>query len=138
MTTHRGDLFDPRCPTRQILDRLGTKWTSMAITVLTAAEPEPVRFAELRRRMPGVSAKMLSATLRELAADGLVGRSVAGTVPPQVSYRLTPLGRSLAEPLAILREWAEAHAAEIDDHRARGGDSAARARLDHRSGSSST
>ncbi|MFC8525733.1 winged helix-turn-helix transcriptional regulator [Nocardia sp. NPDC057227] len=138
MTTHRGDLFDPRCPTRQILDRLGTKWTSMIITVLAAAEPGEVRFAELRRRMPGVSAKMLSTTLKELVADGLVGRAVLDTVPPQVSYRLTPLGRSLVGPLAVLRDWAEAHAAEIDDHRARGGDAAARARLDHRSGSSST
>ncbi|MGW7825239.1 winged helix-turn-helix transcriptional regulator, partial [Streptomyces puniciscabiei] len=61
-----GDLFDPDCPTRRLLDRVGTKWTSMTIKVLSEAAPQEVRFAELQRRMPGVSQKMLSATLRSL------------------------------------------------------------------------
>lgn len=110
----RGDLFDPSCPTRQLLDRIGSKWTSMAIKVLAEAAPAEVRFADLRRRMPGISPKMLSATLRSLASDGLVARRVEPTVPPRVHYRLTDLGRSLDEPLAVLRAWAEQHMAEID------------------------
>ncbi|MFD5221777.1 winged helix-turn-helix transcriptional regulator [Streptomyces tendae] len=110
----RGDLFDPQCPTRRLLDRIGTKWTSMAVKVLAEASSEEVRFAELQRRMAGISQKMLSATLQGLARDGLVGRRVEATVPPRVYYRLTPLGLTLEEPLAALREWAEAHMAEVD------------------------
>ncbi|MEU1208608.1 helix-turn-helix domain-containing protein [Nocardia sp. NPDC005825] len=110
----RGDLFDRQCPTRQLLDRIGTKWTSMAVKVLAQAAPGEVRFAELRRRMPGVSQKMLSVTLHNLVRDGLVIRRVEPTVPPRVHYRLTELGLSLEIPLAALRTWAEDHMAEID------------------------
>ncbi|MFJ7218451.1 winged helix-turn-helix transcriptional regulator [Amycolatopsis sp. NPDC098790] len=110
----RGDLFDPACPTRRLLDRIGTKWTSMAVKVLAEADPREVRFAELQRRMPGVSQKMLSVTLRSLTNDGLVARRVEPTVPPKVHYRLTDLGRSLEVPLAALRNWAEENMAAID------------------------
>ncbi|MET7799057.1 winged helix-turn-helix transcriptional regulator [Streptomyces decoyicus] len=109
-----GDLFDPACPTRQLLDRIGTKWTSMAVKVLAQAAPGEVRFAELQRRMPGVSQKMLSTTLQSLTRDGLASRRVEPTVPPRVHYRLTDLGLSLEVPLAALRAWAEHHMAEID------------------------
>ncbi|MFI2619572.1 winged helix-turn-helix transcriptional regulator [Streptomyces sp. NPDC018584] len=111
---HRGDLFDPQCPTRRLLDRIGTKWTSMVIKVLAEASTEEVRFAQLQRRMPGVSQKMLSVTLRGLTRDGLVDRRVEASVPPRVYYRLTPLGLTLVEPLARIREWAEEHMAEVD------------------------
>ncbi|MFF9897979.1 winged helix-turn-helix transcriptional regulator [Streptomyces longispororuber] len=114
-TSPRGDLFDPLCPTRQLLDRIGTKWTSMAVKVLAEAAPGEVRFADLRRRMPGISQKMLSVTLRSLVRDGLVARRVETTVPPAVHYRLTDLGRSLEVPLAALRAWAEEHMPLIDD-----------------------
>lgn len=110
----RGDLFDPKCPTRQLLDRIGTKWTSMAVKVLADAAPHEVRFAELRRRMPGVSQKMLSVTLHSLIRDGLVARRVEPTVPPRVHYQLTDLGLSLEVPLATLRAWAEEHMAQIN------------------------
>ncbi len=110
----RGDLFDPTCPTRQLLDRIGSKWTSMAIKVLATAAPDEVRFAELRRRMPGVSQKMLSGTLQALARDGLVARRVEAAVPPRVHYRLTELGLSLDMPLAAVRAWAEEHMGEVD------------------------
>ncbi|MFI6344501.1 winged helix-turn-helix transcriptional regulator [Streptomyces sp. NPDC050560] len=110
----RGDLFDPACPTRRLLDRIGTKWVSMAVKVLAEAAPGEVRFAELRRRMAGISQKMLAGTLRGLVRDGLVARRVEPAVPPRVHYRLTPLGLSLAEPLAAVRAWAEEHMAEID------------------------
>lgn len=111
---HRGDLFDPQCPTRRLLDRIGTKWTSMVIKVLAEASTEEVRFAQLQHRMPGVSQKMLSVTLRGLTRDGLVDRRVEASVPPRVYYRLTPLGLTLEEPLARIREWAEEHMAEVD------------------------
>ncbi|HEY4456940.1 MAG TPA: helix-turn-helix domain-containing protein [Pseudonocardiaceae bacterium] len=111
----RGDLFDPACPTRQLLDRIGTKWTSMVVKVLAEAAPGEVRFAELRRRMPGISQKMLSVTLHSLVRDSLVGRRVEPTVPPRVHYRLTELGLSLEVGLAWVRAWAEEHMAEIDD-----------------------
>ncbi len=110
----RGALLDPDCPTRRLLDRIGTKWTSMAVKVLAEAAPDEVRFAELRRRIPGISQKMLSATLQSLVRDGLVTRRVEATVPPAVHYRLTALGLSLEEPLAALRGWAETHMPEID------------------------
>lgn len=110
----RGDLFDPKCPTRRLLDRIGTKWTSMAVKVLAEAEPDEVRFAELQRRMPGVSQKMLSVTLQSLTRDGLVARRVEATVPPKVHYRLTDLGRSLEVPLAALRDWAEENMVAVD------------------------
>ncbi|MEV4343723.1 helix-turn-helix domain-containing protein [Actinoplanes sp. NPDC049596] len=111
----RGDLFDPACPTRRLLDRIGTKWVAMAVKVLAEAEPGDVGFAELERRMPGISHKMLSQTLRSLTDDGLVTRHVEPSMPPRVRYRLTPLGLSLDEPLAALREWAERHMPEIAD-----------------------
>jgi len=112
----RGDLFDPTCPTRKLLDRIGTKWTSMAVKML--AESGELRFTELRRAIPGVSQKMLSVTLRNLVGDGLVERRVEHTVPPRVHYRLTPLGMSLEAPLSALRAWAELHMDEIDRARA--------------------
>lgn len=86
----------------------------MAVKVLAEAHPGEVRFAELGRRMPGVSKKMLSQTLRGLERDGLVVRRVEPTVPPRVHYALTNLGLSLEEPLACLRAWAEAHMSEVD------------------------
>ncbi|MFD5825906.1 winged helix-turn-helix transcriptional regulator [Lentzea sp. NPDC060358] len=111
--TGRGDLFTPSCPTRLLLDRIGTKWTSMVVKLLAEAGAGEVRFAELQRRMPGVSQKMLSSTLRSLTTDGLVARRVEPTVPPKVHYRLTELGHSLEVHLAGLREWAETHIGEI-------------------------
>lgn len=90
----------------------------MVVKMLAEAAPEEVRFAELQRRIPGISQKMLSRTLRGLARDGLVGRRVDDSVPPGVHYRLTDLGLSLERPLASLRRWAERHMAEIDRARA--------------------
>jgi DNA-binding HxlR family transcriptional regulator len=111
----RGDLFDPTCATRKLLDRIGTKWTSMVVKVL--AEAGELRFTELRHRVPGISQKMLSVTVQGLVADGLAARRVEHTVPPRVHYRLTALGESLEVPLAALRSWAELHMAEIDETR---------------------
>lgn len=112
--SRRGDLFSPDCPTRQLLDRIGGKWVSMAVKVLGDEYPGEIRFAELKRRMPGISQKMLAQTLRRLERDSLVARRVEATTPPRVHYRLTALGYSLTEPIAALRDWAELHMAQID------------------------
>lgn len=115
VTARRGNLFDPACPTRRLLDRVGGKWVAMIVKVLAEADPQELGFAELRRRVPGISHKMLSQTLQALTADGLATRRVETCVPPRVHYRLTALGLSLDEPLAALREWAERHMPEIDE-----------------------
>ncbi|OLR92427.1 winged helix-turn-helix transcriptional regulator [Actinokineospora bangkokensis] len=117
MPTPRGDAMSPQCPTRQLLDRIGTKWTSLIIKVLAENHPTETRFTDLRRAIPGISHKMLSATLHSLTADGLTTRRVEPTIPPKVHYSLTPLGLSLETPLAALRTWAETHMHEIDTHR---------------------
>ncbi|WP_427891975.1 winged helix-turn-helix transcriptional regulator [Kribbella sp. GL6] len=121
MTDRRGDLFSAECPTRHLLDRIGDKWTSMTVKLLAERHPQTARFSELRRAMPGVSHKMLSQTLQRLAADGLVTRRVEDSVPPSVHYGLTDLGRSLDEPLAMLRDWAETHMSEIEAFKGREG-----------------
>lgn len=87
----------------------------MAIKVLDDGSPGEIRFAELKRRMPGISQKMLAQTLRSLERDSLIARRVEDTTPPRVHYRLTELGVSLTAPLAALRTWAEHHMAQIDD-----------------------
>ena len=110
----RGDLFDPACPTRRLLDRIGSKWTAMIVIQLHDASPAELRFSELRRRATGVSQKMLAQTLRSLERDTLVARRVEATTPPRVHYRLTELGESLYPPIAALREWAESHMETID------------------------
>jgi DNA-binding HxlR family transcriptional regulator len=95
----------------------GGAWTSMLIKLLAQVPESEVRFAELRRGAPGISQKMLTATLRQLERDGLVARRVEATVPPRVHDSLTALGRPLDEPLAAIRDWAETHTATIDDAR---------------------
>jgi len=105
-----GDVYASNCPTRQVLDRIGDKWTALIIGVL---EEGPQRFSELRRGIGGISQKMLTQTLRSLERDGLVTRTVYAEVPPRVEYALTPLGETLSTPLAAIRLWAEANIAEV-------------------------
>ena len=94
------------CPTRRVLDRIADKWTVLIIGLL---EAEPKRFSQLQRGIGGISQKMLAQTLRSLERDGLVLRTVYPEVPPRVKYELTPLGRTLIEPIAAIRNWAETH-----------------------------
>jgi DNA-binding HxlR family transcriptional regulator len=103
-----GDLGN--CPVRQVLDKVGDKWSTLFVMVLGE---RPHRFGELRRAVPDISQRMLTQTLRELQRDGLVSRQVFPTTPPGVEYSLTPLGRSLLEPLSHLVKWADANHAEI-------------------------
>ncbi|MDF0530987.1 helix-turn-helix domain-containing protein [Tsukamurella sp. 8F] len=108
----KGDLYDAACPTRLLLDRVGSKWTVMVVLLL--AESEEIRFGALKRRMPGVSQKMLTQTLRRLEADGLAARRVESTRPPAVHYSLTALGRTLVEPVRALRNWAETNMGSVE------------------------
>jgi DNA-binding HxlR family transcriptional regulator len=99
------------CPgTRQLLDRLGDKWSVLVILHL---EGRTQRFGDLKRLVDGISQRMLTLTLRGLERDGLVQRSVYAAVPPRVEYRLTPLGRTLLVPLNELSQWASRHRSEI-------------------------
>ena len=104
------------CPVRNVLDRIGDKWTMLALVALAAA---PRRFSALHRIMPDISKRMLTQTLRALERDGLATRHVFPTKPPSVEYRLSPLGRSVLRPLAGLVDWAERHYATICQARAR-------------------
>ncbi|MCC3154183.1 helix-turn-helix domain-containing protein [Hymenobacter sp. BT770] len=105
------------CPVRDVLDRIGDKWSLLIILNLGAEEN--LRFNELRRRVEGISQRMLTVTLRNLEADGLVGRTVYAEVPPRVEYRLTDLGRSLAGAVIGIGNWASQHAPAIAAARAR-------------------
>lgn len=103
--------FASDCPTRKVLDRIADK---LAVLVLSLVADEPVRFNQLRRRIEGVSQKMLSQTLKRLERDGLVSRRVFATVPVTVEYAITPLGHTLATTVDGLRVWAEAHIDEVE------------------------
>ena len=98
------DVYENRCPTRLVLDRLADKW---ALLVLDRLRGEPVRFNGLRRDIKGISQKVLSQTLKNLERDGLVTRTAFATVPVTVEYALTPLGLTLTETVAALAHWAE-------------------------------
>ena len=100
------DVLEESCATRQALERLAAKWRVLLIYSLLAG---PRRPADLRRRVPGITQKMLTETLRGMAADGLVERRVLKESAPQhVEYALTALGRTLEEPLAAICRWAAA------------------------------
>jgi DNA-binding HxlR family transcriptional regulator len=100
----------------EILSRVGDKWT---VQVVVALRNQPRRFNDIKRKIGGISQQMLTRTLKTLERDGLVKRAVAPTTPPQVTYSLTALGRSLSEPVQQLAKWARAHIATIYEHRSR-------------------
>jgi DNA-binding HxlR family transcriptional regulator len=98
------DVLEEGCSTRQTLERLASKWRVLLIYALLAG---PQRHAQLRRRVAGITQKVLTETLREMESDGLVERWVVKDTPPQhVEYSLTPLGKTLEEPLAAMCAWA--------------------------------
>jgi len=95
-----GSPYRADCPTRRILDRIGDRWTVLIVGALWDGS---ARFSELRRRVEGVSQKMLTQTLRGLERDGLVRRTVYPEVPVRVEYALTEAGRTLRERCARWR-----------------------------------
>ncbi len=108
------NVFHPACPTRQVLDLIGDRWTVLIVLALTE---QTMRFTELRKRLGDISPKVLTNVLRNLERDGLVNREVFAEVPPRVEYSLTPLGHTLHEPLDALRDWAAHHVPDINDAR---------------------
>ena len=106
MIDRPADPYVANCPSRQVLDRIGDRWTVLVVGALPDGQR---RYTEIARRIDGVSQKMLTQTLRGLERDGLVKRTVHASVPPRVDYELTPLGQSLRGPIAALHDWATSH-----------------------------
>ncbi|GBR02916.1 winged helix-turn-helix transcriptional regulator [Gluconobacter cerinus] len=99
------DMIDPHfrvdCPSRQILDQIADKWSMMALFVLR----EPKRFNEIKRRLGGITQRVLTQTLRKLERNGMITRRVLPGSPLGVEYALTPLGHSLEGPFSVLYGW---------------------------------
>ncbi len=116
MVTNRSlyNVYDENCPSRTVLALISDKWTPLIVGSL---ESGPRRFTEIRREIGGISQKMLTQTLRDLEKNGIVQRTIYAEVPPRVEYCLTALGKSLMQPLAAIRSWAEAHIDQIQNAR---------------------
>ncbi len=99
------DLHFPDCPIRNVIARIGDRWSILILLTLEPAE-KPMRFKEIEQAIPDISQKMLTRTLRDLEADGLVIRRAYAEVPPRVEYELTPRGRTLTPHLNSLVSWA--------------------------------
>ncbi|BBG02704.1 MULTISPECIES: winged helix-turn-helix transcriptional regulator [Pseudonocardia] len=102
--------LDDECPVREVLDRVGDKWSVLVIVLLGQRTH---RFNEMHRAIQGISQRMLTRTVRALERDGLLERTVHASVPPRVDYELTELGRTLLVPLNALSTWATSHRSEI-------------------------
>ncbi|MBD5232680.1 MAG: helix-turn-helix transcriptional regulator [Bacteroidales bacterium] len=105
------------CPVRNVVARFGNKWALLVILVLS--ENEPIRYNELGRKIPDISSRVLSNTLRILEADGLINRRFYQEVPPRVEYSLTETGRSLVPIIIKLTEWAQNNMKTIIEHRSK-------------------
>ena len=104
------DVFVADCPARTTLDLVADTWSMVAVVALARG---PARYSQLHERIGGISKKMLTQTLRKLEANGLVERRALRAAPPGSEYRLTPLGRTLLEPVRTLSRWAEEHTDEL-------------------------
>ena len=105
------------CPVRNVVARFGNKWALLVILVIS--ENEPIRYNELGRKIPDISSRVLSNTLRILEADGLVNRRFYQEVPPRVEYSLTDTGRSLVPIILELTAWAQNNMKTIIEHRSK-------------------
>jgi DNA-binding HxlR family transcriptional regulator len=116
---YKPNVFSQQCGSQQVLDLIANKWTALVIYSLAEGTK---RYSELQRSIGGVSQKMLTQTLRSLERDGLVQRRLYPVVPPKVEYSLTPLGRTLIDPLRAICRWAEQHLHKLQAARASYGD----------------
>lgn len=115
-TTIENTMF-PNCPIRNILAKICDKWSLLVIYTLNTTGKESIRFKELQRKIPDISQKMLTVTLRTLEDDGYVTRTVYPEVPPRVEYALTPRAYSLLPHINALIEWALEHKDDIMEDR---------------------
>jgi DNA-binding HxlR family transcriptional regulator len=111
--THR---FEIDAPQRELLDQVLDKWS---LQVLNELCERPCRFSELRRLVPAVTQKSLTATLRRLERNGVVERVVLSTRPVAIEYRITPLGKTLRPPVEAILAWAHDHLPDIEEARRR-------------------
>ena len=113
-----GKIYDSKnCPVREVLDRIGHKWATLVI--LQLGENEVMRFNELSHTIGDISQKMLTTTVRNLEADGLISRKMYAEIPPKVEYRLTALGASLLPLIKDMVSWADDNLRTIQRNRAR-------------------
>ncbi|WAH51371.1 helix-turn-helix transcriptional regulator [Pseudescherichia vulneris] len=105
-----GNLFAEQCPSRDVLKHLTSRW---GVLVMVALRDGTHRFSDLRRKMGGVSEKMLAQTLQWLEQDGFINRVAYPVVPPHVEYSLTPLGEEVSEKVAALADWIELNLSEV-------------------------
>ena len=103
------------CRAREVLQRVGDKWSMYVIDLLGQGT---MRFTELHRSIDGITARMLTVTLRGLERDGIVTRTIHPVIPPRVEYALTPMGRTLLDTIGKLVSWADSHLPEIEAARA--------------------
>lgn len=106
----QGNLFAEKCPSRQVLNHVTSRW---GVLILVALLDGTHRFSQLRRRIDGVSERMLAQTLQWLENDGFILRTAYPVVPPHVEYSLTPLGKEASERVKILADWIEDNIAAI-------------------------
>jgi len=106
----RGEIFAVACPSRNILKHVTARW---GVLVLVALREGTFRFSDLRRRVGGVSEKMLAQTLQQLERDGFIDRTVHPVIPPHVDYTLTPLGEGIGKHVEALTDWIEINLPKI-------------------------
>ena len=112
----KADLYAPLCPSRGVLEHVTSRW---GVLVLASLLGGTHRFSELRRRIGGVSEKMLAQTLQALEQDGFVSREVFPVIPPKVEYSLTPLGAEVAGHVDTLAKWIEKNLPKVQSARQR-------------------
>jgi DNA-binding HxlR family transcriptional regulator len=103
------------CPVRNVLDRIGDKWSVLIIMLL--GSEDTMRFNTIQKTIGEISQKMLTVTLRVLEADGIVSRRIYAEVPPRVEYQLTELGKGLLPHITNLSKWASINKQQILAHR---------------------
>lgn len=104
------NIYSIHCPTRQVLDLIANRWSVLVIGCLADGA---LRFTDIKRKVEGISQKMLTQTLRQLERNGIVSRTVYAEVPPRVDYELTALGQTLYQLVGQIYDWTDTHFEEV-------------------------
>ena len=112
--SYEPDVFNAECPAQKALNLVADKWTLLVLLALMGGSK---RHGALKRKLAGITQKMLTQTLRRLEREGLVQRTEYPVTPPKVEYSLTPLGESLGGPIQALSAWAKEHSLELEGRR---------------------